>query len=477
MHRVHLDFKERLEKLGKKNKKEKEKSDHGTHHHHHEAPAAEEVNEPQADNVASTVVKIPSWKKHRSKGSHLSGFFAKPDSPLPLQRLPSVRIDDDLLEDLWKTWDKGNEAARPALWLVMASQLAIKTIVSQHIEFKKGDLELVSKLRARFKALSEAVHQAESDRAEFQVDPDLFNAKNTLEREMKEYQEHYDVSVMRHQAEIMRLTGIIEDIDQKKTDVTAETVIQKLKDLTVYQTLHHEIMENIRRTEQTLNMQSCCKKTFLFCKPDQEVSRLGQELGQLEKKREAMDAGTPDEIRQMLMAKLEGEREAARKQLEDMSNQYPAFDQRPRQHFMQVEAKIANAEQTYYKQLNTTVMELFLEVLTLIEAISEVIPRPNPLTSAINASSLSAVMDPAVDVRLCALVDGLRDRLRGQLLDYYCMEPGKFSFEVYHLRLNKLPAEQRSSILAGGADAVVKKKIFPSLESAEALNASSSLRL
>lgn len=488
MHRLQVKFKDKQEKKDKKDKKEK--SHHFTLHHHHEAPPVEAVTEVVAEAEAPEVTPVPTFEKkpslkHRRKRSNLSGLFSPHDtdsSPvveppaLPLRRMPSVIITDDLLKKLWDAWDRGPQPIRPAQWLVMVSQLAIKTMASQHVEFKKDNLELMSALSARFKVLSEAVNQAEAIRAEFQVDPDLYNAKNTLEREMNTYQEQYSLSVLIHDADVARHRAKIEDIDQKKTDVTAETVIQKLRDLTVYQSLHQEIMENIRRTEQVLKMQGCFKKMF-FCKPDAEVSRLNQQMGQLEQKRAMLATGTPDEIRDMLMAKLEAEREEARAALDALSTQHPVFDNQAKQAFLQAEATILNAEQTYYKQVTPAVMRSFLEVLTLIEVITEVIPRPNPLTSAMNTSALSAAMEPAADVHLCELVDTLRDRLRGQLLEYYCMEPGKFLFEVYHLRLNQLPMEQRSAFMTGKADDAVMKAIFHTHDAGDALHASASLRL
>ena len=383
-----------------------------------------------------------------------SNLFKTPvvdvEMPKPFVKRPSVKLTGELLDLISEAWDQISSTDRPAPHLVERLHAGLKPLFSQHIDLENDKDELMNKLRLAADQLKEQVDQYESERPEYKVDVDLSKTKEVLQQQVTDYETLYANAMEDYNAEKQRLEARIQDIDQKKTDITAEAVVEKLKTLTVYQEMHQKIVENIRAKQSLLENRSCSQKLF-FCFPGKEQKQLAADMGRLEAQRMLLGDGSLDEIRQALLKELETEREATRAQLNTVIKSQPKYENVANTEYLAAEAKVAADRSDYYHHVDALVMFALMRVVMLLDKISKVLPRPSLIESSNVAADETPKQPVKADPFLCRLVDNLRDRLRQRVEAFYCATPGRYAYQDYQMNLRSLDKKQQRDIMLGTA--------------------------
>ena len=456
IHEVKEKIKEKFEKASE------ERGHHHSRHNSVELPKAPQAETAEPAPVVAPVVadnqdkKKDKKEKRRSVRTAINLFkpsIVDTEIPKTFARRPSVKLTDELLENVFQAWDQTRALEKPAPHLVERLQAGLKPVFSQHVELSGDEDDLMNALSAVADQLKTQVDQYESERPEYRVDIDLSKSKTVFEEKSKVYEETYAKALQDYNAEMQTLEAKIQDIDQQKTNITADAVLDKLKTLTVYQELHQKIVETIRDKQQLLDSRTCTQKLF-FCHQSNEQKQLAAEMGRLEAQRMMLsDGGRADEVRAALINKLEEDRAAIREKLNALIQNKPVYSNEANSAFIRVDARISQDRTDYYHQVDAVVMMALMRMMRLLDKLSKLLPRP----STVETSDTPSKADPF----LCKLVDGLRDRLRQRLELFYCATPGKYFYNDYQKNLKALDKKAQRDIMLGTALPETVQKVIP----------------
>lgn len=367
-------------------------------------------------------------------------------------------ITPEVIQHLQTQWQEGER--RPTAALVFA--------IRQYLDFMKPYFQDVRGVGFSHSGhiltqLQAAAKSEERERAEFEVDVDLYNDKEKYQQQDDEAQTAYRKSLQEHEAKAGELRKAIQDIDQKKSDITNENVILNLKNLVSFQRIHDEISEQLRETQNILDERGGCAKLFC-CSGSREIDKLHEKQTQLERKRDKLDSEDLETIRKQLMKDLDSQRKNHRNREDELAKQIPQLDNQPHLKMIEAAAQMDSDQSEYYHQVSNSFMlrliRLYAFVIKLQEALSakveKAVVKDSEKTPLLEGS---AAMENLVKIK--PLVDAFLSELGLQLAAFYCKDPGQFNFEDYDKRYQGLNKQERRDLLADNTPEEVIKKVFP----------------
>lgn len=409
--------------------------------------------------------------KSESRRHWWSGFFSRNQSkdierPMtPLSHHDSVLLQEDLFAELPPNALRreffDHEHQRPAKALIgelLDAFYKMTPFLGPLTVSLKKDLILC---RDTFLQLRQEVESHE-DRPDYEVDIDLLEEKSRLSAEYRADQELYEQSLLQHSNEVDRLSAKIHDIDQQITQINAEQVIDNLRDLEIYQRIHHEINEQISHAELAVESASCFSR--FFCCTPKAVRQAYAQINVLERKRQALSNNTLDELRDKMVERLKIERAATRAQQDLLSDQMPVLQHENRDKLVDLEALIHADEAEYYHEIPEKVM---LQLLRLYEGVRDavrVIPDVEHLT-VLESSGVQLTEDEVVRLKgIRDVLDPLKSLLKDRLPNFYCALPGRFYFTYYVEQFRQLTPDEQDEFIRSDKNENLVARVFTTLE-------------
>jgi hypothetical protein len=326
----------------------------------------------------------------------------------------------------------------------------IKTLrdrLSDEFKENKDVEEKISTLNAICHDLKTMIDDDESHRSEFSVEITTLEEQDNIRQQLEKIEKEYDDQFVVYQQKVDGLRNKIKALHDKIEEAQGQTLIDNIRKMVTYQQLHNEIQEKINKINYSIERQGCFAK--LFCCTSSEISKMQDELDQLEHERTLLSSNDPAAVGKIVATAIEAERSAAEEELATLIKDQPKkVNDLLIKQLAESEAAVEMNRSQYYHAISQAVMYLFVRLYALLERLQRYFKHTKGNQ---NTASIKVVGDG-------------RKKLQGELSEFYSTNYDEnqtpVTFDEYYNQFQTMPDKDQRDIVYGKASKAQKAKLF-----------------